>query len=190
MVPPTPGQDYWPNQDEWTADAPPKPPSLIIQALAFIALFILFQASWQMVRDESIGHFVRGEVTVKPAVKLINILSPQIGAEANGNQIKAPGGGIVIKIGCEGVEALFILMAALLTANMAWRAKLKGILIGTAIVYLFNQARILGLFYVFRMDKPLFYFLHGTVAPLALIGLAGLFFQYWLIKYGTVNSVK
>jgi exosortase family protein XrtM len=187
---PIPGVDYWPDQNEWSNDTPPKPPSLFIQALGFIILFILFQASWQMVRDEAIGHFVRGEITVKPAVKLINILSPEIGAVANGNQIKASGGGLVIKIGCEGVEALFILMAALLTANMGWRAKLGGILIGTAFVYVFNQARILGLFYAFRMDKPFFYFLHGAVAPLALIGLAGLFFNYWLIKYGAINSVR
>lgn len=187
---PLPGVDYWPDQNEWPAAPPGKPPSLFVQALGFIALFVLFQASWQLVRDEAFGHFIRGEITVKPVVMLINLLTPGIGAVASGNQILAPGGGLVIKLGCEGVEALFILLAALLTAAMGWRAKLKGLLIGSIFIYVFNQLRILGLFYVFRADKSLFYFLHATLAPLVLIALAGLFFHYWLTKYGTVHDTQ
>lgn len=188
--PPIPGVDYWPDQHDWPAAPPRKPPSLFIQALGFIALFVLFQASWQLVRDEAFGHFIRGEITVKPVVMLINLLTPGIGAVASGNQILALGGGLVIKLGCEGVEALFILLAALLTAAMGWRAKLKGLLIGSIFIYVFNQLRILGLFYVFRADKSLFYFLHATLAPLVLIALAGLFFHYWLTKYGTVHDTQ
>lgn len=178
-----PGVDYWPDQDEWRDAAPKRASSLLKQALVFIVLFILLQGSWQAVRDEQIGHFVRGELTVKPAVEMIQRLTPQIGAVALGNQIKAPGGGIVIKIGCEGAEALFILLAAMLAANLGWRSKLQGILAGSVLIYVFNELRIMGLFYVFRQDKSMFYFLHGTIAPLALVAICGLFFHYWLIKY-------
>lgn len=188
MHKPIPGRDYWPNQSQWPTQ-PPKPvPSLLMQAFVFMALFILMQASWQMMRDESIGHVVRGDITVKPAVMLINFLTPKVAATANGNQILATGGGLVIKIGCEGVEAMFILIAALLSASIAWRAKLHGVLIGTLLVYGFNQLRILTLFYTFRADKPLFYLLHGSIAPLALIVLAGLFYHYWLVKNKPISS--
>lgn len=140
---------------------------------------------WLFLRDNTFGHFIRGDLTVKPAVMLINTFSPQINATAYGNQILAAGGGLVVKLGCEGVEALFILIAALVTAPLSRKSILNGIFYGTLFIYSFNQLRILALFYAFRADKPLFYLLHGTIAPLALIALAGLFFHWWLVKHST-----
>jgi exosortase family protein XrtM len=193
MAKPIPGIDYWPDQSEWPNQEKQSPEnphqdqanpagSLIKQALVFILLFILMQAGWQMVRDDAIGHFIRGTVTVKPAVMLIHLLTPQITASALGNQILAPGGGLVIKIGCEGIEALFILIAGLFSVTMAWRAKLSGMLLGLMLIYVVNEIRILVLFYAFRADKALFQLLHGTIAPLALIAIAGLFYHYWLLN--------
>ena len=193
MAKPIPGVDYWPDQSEWPSQEKQSPEnphqdqanpagSLIKQALVFILLFILMQAGWQMVRDDAIGHFIRGTVTVKPAVMLIHLLTPHIQASALGNQILAPGGGLVIKIGCEGIEALFILIAGLLSVTMAWRAKLSGMLLGLILIYVVNEVRILMLFYAFRTDKALFQLLHGTIAPLALIAIAGLFYHYWLLN--------
>lgn len=193
MAKPIPGVDYWPDQSEWPSQEKHSPENphqdqanpaglLIKQALVFILLFILMQAGWQMVRDDAIGHFIRGTVTVKPAVMLIHLLTPQITASALGNQILAPGGGLVIKIGCEGIEALFILIAGLFSVTMAWRAKLSGMLLGLMLIYVVNEIRILILFYAFRADKALFQLLHGTIAPLALIAIAGLFYHYWLLN--------
>jgi len=185
---PLAGQDYWPDQTEWPSPPAQKPRPLVVQAFLFILVFTLLQVGWLLVRDHSFGYFIRGEITVKPAVTLINWLSPQIKAIALGNQIIAPGGGLVVKLGCEGVEALFMLIAAIVTAPLSRSAMLKGILLGTLFVYVFNQARMLTLFYAFRADKPLFQLLHGTIAPLALIALAALFFHWWLIKYGAKTS--
>jgi exosortase family protein XrtM len=193
MTKPIPGVDYWPDQSEWPSQEKQSPEnphqdqanpagSLIKQALVFILLFILMQVGWQMVRDDAIGHFIRGTVTVKPAVMLIHLLTPHIQASALGNQILAPGGGLVIKIGCEGIEALFILIAGLFSVTMAWRAKLSGMLLGLMLIYVVNEIRILILFYAFRADKALFQLLHGTIAPLALIAIAGLFYHYWLLN--------
>jgi exosortase/archaeosortase family protein len=188
---PIAGIDYWPDVAEWH-DIPtpkPKPQSLVIQALMFLLVFALLQVSWLLVRDNEFGHWVRGELTVKPSVQLINLISPQINATALGNQILAKGGGLVVKLGCEGVEALFILIAALVSAKLSRKSILKGTLYGTLFIYSFNQLRIIGLFYAYRVDKPLFYFLHSTIAPLALIALAGLFFHWWIVNYSTDKPV-
>ena len=193
MAKPIPGVDYWPDQSEWPSQEKQRPENphqdqanpaglLIKQALVFILLFIFMQAGWQMVRDDAIGHFIRGTVTVKPSVMMIHLLTPHIQASALGNQILAPGGGLVIKIGCEGIEALFILIAGLFSVTMAWRAKLSGMLLGLMLIYVVNEIRILVLFYAFRADKALFQLLHGTIAPLALIAIAGLFYHYWLLN--------
>jgi exosortase family protein XrtM len=193
MTKPIPGVDYWPDQSEWPSQEKHSPENphqdqanpasaLLTQALVFILLFIFMQAGWQMLRDDAFGHFIRGTLTVKPAVMLIHLLTPHIQASALGNQILAPGGSLVIKIGCEGIEALFILIAALLSVTMAWRAKLSGMLLGLMLIYVVNEMRILILFYAFRTDKALFQLLHGTIAPLALIAIAGLFYHYWLLN--------
>ncbi len=186
--PPRAGQDYWPDQAEWPSQPAHKPRSLIAQALLFVLVFAALQLSWLAVRDNVFGHFIRGDLTVKPAAQLINLLSPQINARALGNQIIATGGGLVVKLGCEGVEALFILLAAFVTAPLSRSAMLKGMLLGTLFIYAFNQARILTLFYAFRADKPLFQLLHGTIAPLTLVALAALFFHWWLSKYNNSNT--
>ncbi|MDI1361805.1 exosortase/archaeosortase family protein [Methylotenera sp.] len=183
---PIAGIDYWPNENEWL-NPTPEQPTLFHQALLFILLFVCLQFSWLSVRDYTFGHFIRGEITVKPVVTLINLLSPQIHAVAFGNQIIAHGGGLIIKLGCEGVEALFILIAAIATTSLSRASMLKGIFIGAIYIYALNQARILILFYTNRTDKVLFHLLHTTVAPMVLIALVGLFFQWWLKTHQSSN---
>lgn len=184
---PIPGVDDWPDATD-LQEMPPQPPnptSLVEHALLFLLVFSSLQVMWLLVRDNYFGHFIRGDLTVRPAVSLINTLTPSINATALGNQILAQGGGLVVKLGCEGVEALFLLLAALVTAPLSWRHKLTGIAYGTLFIYMFNQLRILSLFYAFRVDKQAFYLLHGTIAPLILVALGGVFFQWWLLKNPT-----
>jgi exosortase/archaeosortase family protein len=176
------GFDYWPDQSEWRDEtkATLKSPSLISQALIFLLIFIGLQVGWLLLRDNAFGHFIRGEITVKPAVTLINLFSPNVHALAYGNQIIASGGGLVIKLGCEGLEALFILFAAFATSSLERANMARGMLMGTLLVYALNQARILVLFYTNRADKALFHLLHATIAPIVLIAIVGMFFYWWL----------
>jgi hypothetical protein len=51
-------------------------------------------------------------MTVWPASIWIGFLTPDIGAQAVGYSIKAPGGGMNIINGCEGLDVLFLLRRA------------------------------------------------------------------------------
>ena len=175
------GIDYWPDNTEFVNQHEPKP-SLLRQTILFFFIFALLQVGWLLLRDNAFGHFVRGEITVKPAVTLINLLSPSINAQALGNQIIAPGGGLVIKLGCEGLEAMFILIAAIIASSVKFKNMISGLLMGTLLVYVLNQARILILFYTNRADKALFHLLHATIAPIILIAIVGIFYYWWLNK--------
>jgi exosortase/archaeosortase family protein len=112
---------------------------------------------------------VVAQATVVPASWWIDWLSPELGVKAVNFSLRAPGGGINVLNGCEGLEVLFLLWAALVVTAMGWRRRIFGFVAGTGLVWALNQARVVGLFYANREDKELFALLHGTVAPLLLI---------------------
>lgn len=122
------------------------------RAVFFSLAFAVLQLGWQASRGTFVQRFVVHDCTVRPAVYLINILTPTVHAAAIGASVAAAGGGLNIENGCEGLEALFLLMAAFLVAPLAWRSRLLGLSVGSALVFVLNQARILTLFYAYRAN--------------------------------------
>lgn len=150
------------------------------RVLGFIALFMGFQAVWEAVRGSWIERLWVHDLTVRSATALINLITPEASAAAEGARIVAPAGGLNVKFGCEGTDVIFMLGAAFMVFAIPWRARLLGIVVGGVWVMVLNQARILALFYAFRSDRELFELLHNTAAPLLMIVLTGLFFHVWL----------
>jgi exosortase/archaeosortase family protein len=165
-----------------TANQSGAPPSLFVvirRAAVFLAVFALLQGLWGAARGTAVERVAIDGITVASAVALINLATPAVHAVAAGTRIRAPGGGINILNGCEGVEVLFLLAAALCAFPLPPRRRVAGLAAGVLFVFAINQIRILALFYVFRADRALFGLLHGTVAPVVLIALTVLFFLAW-----------
>lgn len=78
------------------------------------------------------------QVTVGSAVMLVNLITLDVSAVAVGTRIRAPGGGINILNGCEGVEVLFLLVAALCAFPMPLRRRLVTLGAGVAFVFVIN----------------------------------------------------
>lgn len=149
----------------------------ILPALAiFLLTFFALQIGWSHARGTSLEHWVIDGATVHTSVAVINALTPQASAIAQGPSILAPSGGINVRNGCEGTEILFLLLAALLAYPFSWRLRLVGAIAGAVYVFLINQIRLVTLFYAIRNDYALFNQLHGVVTPLALILCTLLFF--------------
>ena len=159
--------------------------TFVWRAVVFVALFFLLQVGWQELRGTSVERAVIHAGTVVPTAFLINILTPAAHAQAVGFQINAVGGGLLIFNGCEGIEALCLLLAAFAVAPLSWSAQWWGVLWGTVVVFAVNQVRLLALFYVFRHDVGLFKLLHEVVTPIAVILVVSGYFYAWLIKAGT-----
>ncbi|MBC7984446.1 MAG: archaeosortase/exosortase family protein [Candidatus Obscuribacterales bacterium] len=159
------------------------------RAVWFVAIFSLLQLSWQAMHSTVVEYAVIHHGTVQPAAFLVNLITPDVHARAENFSVRAPGGGINVLNGCEGLEALFLLIAACVVAPASSRAKLVGFLIGVPVVFLVNQARILGLFYAYRHDHALFYPLHATVAPIAVILCVAAYFYVWL-SYNQRGAAK
>ncbi|HKT73404.1 MAG TPA: exosortase/archaeosortase family protein [Steroidobacteraceae bacterium] len=155
--------------------------TLIRRGLLFLLIFTALQLGWQAARGTWLEQVVIHDVTVSPAAAAVNFLTPDAHALAIKFSINAPGGGLNVLNGCEGTEALFLLLAAFLVAPLPWRSRFGGFLLGVGMVFVVNQLRILALFYAYRADHALFDPLHGTVAPILVILLVAGYFYGWLL---------
>ena len=155
---------------------------IFLRALGFLAIFAFLQWIWNVAHDTAFEYAVIHGATVQPAAWLVNFFTPSIQAQAVGFTLSAPGGGLNILNGCEGLEALFLLWAAFIVAPLTWISKLWGLLLGIIVVFVVNQARILLLFYAYRADHSLFDPLHATVTPIAVIVLVSFYFYVWLYR--------
>ncbi len=153
-----------------------------IRAGRFAAALFVLQQVWSFARGTWLERAVIDHATVGTAVALIHRMVPSLTVAASGSRIVAAGGGINVLNGCEGTEVLFLLFAALAAAPISLRARLLGAVLGTGWVFALNQCRLVLLFFSYRNDRVLFDQLHGVVAPLILVAMVLLFFQ-WLIRW-------
>lgn len=158
----------------------PRPRSWFVLAVFFISLFAIMQYGWSNARNTPVERLVIDEATARPAAWLINRITPEIRVQASGSHLKAPGGGIYLLNGCDGMDVIFLLVAAMLIAPISVQWRLLGALIGIGMVYVCNQLRILALFYAYRTDGSLFDLLHGTITPILLVLVATGFYVIWL----------
>jgi exosortase/archaeosortase family protein len=154
--------------------------SLLWRACGFLAAFAVQQLWWQSVHGTRIERFVVHDLIVRPAAALVNQLTPTVHAEPVGSTLCAPGGGLHILNGCEGTEALFLLVAAFAVVPLTWRWRIGGVLSGVVLVFVTNQARILALFYAYRANHAVFDQLHGTLTPVAVVLIVLGYFYAWL----------
>jgi exosortase family protein XrtM len=166
--------------DQRANEGQSQPASLIWRAVGFVATFTVLQLIWQQLTGSRLEYFVIHTCTVRPAAMLANLVTPGIRASASGYLLQAPGVRLNILNGCDGLEALVLVVAAFTVAPLDWRRRLGGAALGVPVVFAVNQARILTLFYAFRSDPSLFASLHATVTPIAVVVLVCCYFYAWL----------
>lgn len=154
---------------------------LLWRSAGFLLVFSVLQLTWQSLRGTAVEYFIVHTCTVLPAAFGIALLTPGVHVQAIKFTLHAPGGGLNILNGCEGLEALFLLFAAFVVAPIPWRSRPLGLLVGTAVVFIVNQIRILVLFYAYRSNHGLFDSLHGIVAPIIVILIVSVYFYAWLV---------
>lgn len=148
--------------------------------LLFISVFFLLQWAYPMLSDTAVYRFYLDTLTVQPSAALIQWIAPQDGVLARGHRLGWPGGGLSLYNGCDGVEAMKLLIAAFVAVAGPWRARLLGAALGLLLIYVLNQARIVGLYFAARYDRGWFEQLHGMIGPLIIIALTTLFFAWWI----------
>lgn len=175
--PPAPriGIDYLP--DDFAGAAPASRRTGIVMLLVFVALFGALHFGWEAMRDSAAAAALVHHLAVRPGALLIHALTPDLGAYADGARIRAPGGGINILNGCDGMDVLFMVVAGFGAVALSWRRRLVGMALGVLLVLALNTSRIASLFYAYRADRHIFDLLHTLVWPVALVALVALYFN-------------
>lgn len=103
-----------------------------------------------------------------------------------GNVIGTLDGGYAVSVesDCNGVEATFLLLCAILAFPATWRARAVGLAVGLFLVQGLNLVRIITLFYIGQWHTGLFDWTHKYLWPVVLILVALLIFAWWMRVYG------
>jgi exosortase H (IPTLxxWG-CTERM-specific) len=120
------------------------------------------------------------------SVWIIQLFDDNVIASANVIRDRASGFGVRIERGCNGVEALIILFAAIFAFPAPFRSKLIGFAIGFFAIQALNLVRIISLFYLGQWNQVAFEWFHLYLWQ-ALIILDAL--VVWLVWLRTLPRI-
>lgn len=101
---------------------------------------------------------------------------------SNGKLIQNADGSFIVSIerGCNGVEAVIILLSAILAFPAPWKHKLAGIGLGFVAIQLLNVVRIVSLFYLGLWSQIWFKWFHEYLWQALIVLDALIVFLIWL----------
>jgi len=146
----------------------------------FIVLFILLQ-TLQYFTLSYTSPFLVDTMTIKASSALINMITPLEKTVVQGGIITGEAT-VAIMRGCEGVEGMLLLLAAICAFPAGILSKIYGIVSGILIIYIFNLSRIVGLYYINRYRPDLFDMMHIYVGQTVIIIISLIFFIFWVSR--------
>lgn len=146
----------------------------------FLALLVLFYAlvALPAVNERVIVPFTNGIAAVSG--RLLNGFGQHV--VVNGEIISSGGFAIAVKNGCNGVEAMVFLCAAMAAFPSPWRRKALGIAAGIVLIQFLNLVRVITLFLI-GLYRPLWFeTFHLAVWQSVIAGTTILFFYQWTAR--------
>ena len=131
--------------------------------------------AWNPVNDRVIVPFT--EAIARWSAVLLNLIGQQV--SVTGTTITSPKFGVNINNGCNGVEAMLILLASIVAFPASIRARAAGLFLGALAVQLLNAVRIVTLYLLGAYQPKLFEMFHTAVWQILIILAAIAFFLVW-----------
>jgi exosortase/archaeosortase family protein len=103
----------------------------------------------------------------------------------DGTVIASPRFGVNINNGCNGVEAMLILLASIVAFPASMRAHAAGLALGALAVQALNAVRIVTLYLLGAYQPRLFDMFHTAVWQIVIILSAIGFFLLWSARVGS-----
>lgn len=152
----------------------------VLFLLKFLLTLIVAYAivAWNPVNDRVIVPFTAALAATATAV--LQTFGEQV--TVNGTLLSSSRFGVQVNNGCNGVEAMLILLAAIVAFPASIRARAVGLLTGIVVVQVLNQVRIISLYLLGAYRPRLFDVFHTAVWQIVVIGAAMVVFVVWTTR--------
>lgn len=154
--------------------------------LRFGGLLLLFYLviTPKVVDRNVVAPMTRGITAVSTAALQV------VGQDVSRDGTIIAGGGFAVDIrnGCNGIEALVFLCAAMFAFAAPLRSRLLGIAVGALAVEALNVIRIASLFLLGRYRPELFEAFHLAVWQSVIFGAAVLIFAFWTTRVRPIDA--
>lgn len=131
--------------------------------------------AWSPVNDRVIVPFTAA--LARSAGALLNAIGQ--GVTVIGTVIQSSRFAVNINNGCNGIEAMLILVASIVAFPASMKARALGLLLGALAVQLLNEVRIVTLYLLGAHQPKLFQLFHTAVWQIVIIVAAIGFFLAW-----------
>ncbi len=132
--------------------------------LRFFISFMVILTSLFALRISSVGRewitLPFTDLLAAVSAFLIKLFDSNVVSEGVVIQSTTNGFAVAIAPGCDGIEAVIILIAAVLAFPAPWKHRLVGILIGFFAIQALNLVRIISLFYMGQWSQTWFDWFH------------------------------
>lgn len=147
----------------------------------FIIIFLALLAAFEflLLIDVVDRHVVRPFTASIASVATTIIRWNEAGARVNGTMISAPCFAVDLHNGCNGLEATFFIMAAVIAFPATWTTRLIGVVAGATLIQAANLLRVVTLFHIGCRHRAWFETFHLAVWQTVIFALAAGFFMIW-----------
>lgn len=158
------------------------------RAATFFLVFLL--GTWlHFAMKSEVASFVTRDLSATAAAMLINTLTPSAHVSVFGEaQLGNSQTSVSIATGCDGIDAMLLLMAAVLVFPTSWRRRIVGVVSGALFLSFVNVSRIASLWYCLRYKPSFFDTLHLTVGQTIVIMCAVAFLAVWTGAFAKAPS--
>ncbi len=151
----------------------------LIFLIGFAAIYSILHAAYFMVPDRILREAVYYYGIVSVSASVINVMTPAENVKAEDNKLQSPKAILEVVRGCDGSGSIFLMIAAIVAFSATLKNKLLGVLVGFSLLYIINQIRIIGLYFVVAYHREWFLPIHTYFAPTLIILISCLFFAWW-----------
>ena len=150
------------------------------QVLFLVKFFAILIAAylviaWNPVNDRVIVPFT--ELITRGSGAVLHAIGQNV--SVRGTVISSNRFGVNVNNGCNGVEAMLILLASIVAFPASLRARITGLLLGALAVQVLNAVRIVTLYLLGAYQPRLFDLFHTAVWQIVIILAAIGFFLAW-----------
>lgn len=150
-------------------------------ALRFFVSFALLVGGFEAARGTRFERFVIEDLVIRPAAAVIHGLTPGDRVWVQGRMLASAQASLLVTRGCEGVEIVALLLAAIVAYPASAKQRLLGALVGFMLAYVLSVGRLAALYYAFQYQPGSWEAVHGVIAPLVPVILVALFYSRWTV---------